>query len=298
MATYLRPSTLKEALAALAADTRNPPADPIDRLTVLAGATDFYPAGTTRQAWFQPTPTNILDISAIPELRGVTTGPDGVRIGALATWTEIIQAALPPAFDGLKQASRQVGGVQIQNRGTLAGNLCNASPAADGVPPLLALDAEVELASAAGSRRLPLSDFIVGNRRTALRPGELMVALHVPKPADDERSLFLKLGARAYLVISIASVAVNLGCDDSGRITRARVAVGACSAAPQRLSYLETRLRGLQIAEAVQAVDASALAPLSPIDDIRASASYRLAAVEVLLRQAFDTLGHPAELAA
>jgi len=262
MATYLRPSTLKEALAALAADTRNPPADPIDRLTVLAGATDFYPAGTTRQAWFQPTPANILDISAIAELRGVTTGPDGVRIGALATWTDVINSALPPAFDALKQASRQVGGVQIQNRGTLAGNLCNASPAADGVPPLLALDAEVELVSAAGSRRLPLADFILSNRRTALRPDELMVAIHVPKPADSERSLFLKLGARAYLVISIASVAVNLGCDDSGRITRARVAAGACSAAPQRLPELERRLAGLPIADAAQAVDPGVLAPL------------------------------------
>jgi len=125
-----------------------------------------------------------------------------------------------------------------------------------------------------------------------------MVAIHVPKPADDERSIFLKLGARAYLVISIASVAVNLACDGAGRITKARIAVGACSAAPQRLHELETRLAGLWIAEAAGAVDASVLAPLSPIDDIRASAGYRLAAVEALLRQALDTHSHPAELAA
>jgi N-methylhydantoinase B len=298
MATYLRPATLSEALAALAADARNPPANALDRLSILAGATDFYPAATTRQAWFRPTPANILDITAIDALRGITMRPDGVRIGALATWTDVINSALLPAFDGLKQASRQVGGVQIQNRGTLAGNLCNASPAADGVPPLLALDAEVELASATGSRRLPLADFILGNRRTTLRPDELMVAIHVPQPADSERSLFLKLGARTYLVISIASVAVNLDCDDAGRITRARIAVGACSAAPQRLSELETRLRVLRIADESRAVDASVLAPLAPIDDIRASASYRMAAVEALLRQAFELLGHPAELAA
>ncbi len=138
MATYLRPATLSEALANLDVDARNPPANPLDRLGILAGATDFFPAAAARQAWFQPTPANILDISAIAELRGVTTGPDGVRIGALATWTDIINSALPPAFDALKQASRQVGGVQIQNRGTLAGNLCNASPAADGVPALIA----------------------------------------------------------------------------------------------------------------------------------------------------------------
>ncbi|MCA3565420.1 MAG: FAD binding domain-containing protein [Methylocystis sp.] len=298
MATYLRPATLSEALANLDVDARNPPANPLDRLGILAGATDFFPAAAARQAWFQPTPANILDISAIAELRGVTTGPDGVRIGALATWTDVINSALPPAFDALKQASRQVGGVQIQNRGTLAGNLCNASPAADGVPPLLALDAEVELVSAAGSRRLPLADFILSNRRTALRPDELMVAIHVPKPADSERSLFLKLGARAYLVISIASAAVNLACDEAGRITRARIAAGACSAAPQRLPELERRLAGLPIADAAQAVDPGVLAPLSPIDDIRASAGYRLAAVETLLRQAFDALGRPLERAA
>jgi len=298
MATYLRPRNLHEALAALAADASNPPTEPIQRLSILAGATDFYPAATTRQAWFQPSPANILDISAIAELRGIITGPDGIRIGALATWTDVINNGLPPAFDGLKQASRQVGGVQIQNRGTLAGNLCNASPAADGVPPLLALDAEVELASETGSRRLPLADFVVGNRQTALRPGELMVAIHVPKPADDERSIFLKLGARAYLVISIASVAVNLACDGAGRITNARIAVGACSAAPQRLPEFERRLESLAITDALRAVDSGVLAQLSPIDDIRASAGYRMAAVEALLRQAFDTLGRPAELAA
>ena len=166
------------------------------------------------------------------------------------------------------------------------------------MPPLLALDAEVELASETGSRRLPLADFVVGNRKTVLRPGEMMVAIHVPKPADDERSIFLKLGARAYLVISIASVAVNLACDGAGRIIRARIAIGACSAAPQRLSELETRLKGLPIADASRAVDPGVLAPLSPIDDIRASAGYRLAAVAALLRQALDSLGHPAELAA
>ena len=94
---------------------------------------------------------------------------------------ELIEADLPPLFDGLKQAAREVGGRQIQNAGTIAGNLCNASPAADGVPPLLALDAEVELAGRAGTRRLPLGEFITGNRRTALAPGELVVAIHVPQ---------------------------------------------------------------------------------------------------------------------
>jgi N-methylhydantoinase B len=289
---------LSEALAALAADARKPPADPIQRLNILAGATDFYPAATTRQAWFQPTPANILDISAIEALRGISMGADGVRMGALTTWTDVIGRGLPHVFDALVQASRQVGGVQIQNRGTLAGNICNASPAADGLPPLLALDAEVELASEGGTRRLPVADFVVGNRKTVLGPGELMVAIHIPKPADDEESVFLKLGARAYLVISIASVAVNLAFDKSGFITRARVAVGACSAVPVRLHDLEMRLQGVPITDASQVVDATSLAPLSPIDDIRASAEYRIAAVRALLQQALRSFGQPAGLAA
>jgi CO/xanthine dehydrogenase FAD-binding subunit len=155
MARYLRPRTLEAALEALAADASAAHADPLDRLTPLSGGTDFYPAAATRQAWFQPTPRNVLDISGVDEMRGIAAEGAGIRIGALTTWTALMEHPLPPAFDALKQAARQVGGVQIQNRGTLAGNLCNASPAADGGPPLLALDAEVELASAPSS--LPLA---------------------------------------------------------------------------------------------------------------------------------------------
>jgi CO/xanthine dehydrogenase FAD-binding subunit len=295
MAIYLRPTELNEALAALAADL---PVDPLDRLTVLAGATDFYPVATTRQAWFQPTAGRILDISAIAGLRGISQAEDGLRIGALTTWTDLINAPLPPAYDALKQASRQIGGVQIQNRGTIAGNLCNASPAADGVPPLLALDAEVEVVSLKAMRRLPLSQFILGNRKTALQPDELLTAIHVPRPANGEQSVFLKLGARAYLVISIASVAANMALDAQGRIARARIAVGSCSAVPQRLKPLEHRLQGMVPADASRAVDHHMLAALSPIDDVRASASYRREAVLTLIRRALDGLADPREQAA
>src|SRR5690242_16469738 len=163
MADYLRPTNLNEALQALAHPH-----------TVLAGGTDFYPARVGRAI-----DEDVLDITAIAALRGISAGAGGWRLGATTTWRELLDADLPPLFDGLKQAAREVGGRQIQNAGTLAGNLCNASPAADGVPPLLALDADIELAGPSGTRRLPLSSFITGNRRTALRPGELMVAIHV-----------------------------------------------------------------------------------------------------------------------
>jgi CO/xanthine dehydrogenase FAD-binding subunit len=298
MATYLCPASLTDALAALAADAAHPPADRLDRLTPLAGATDFYPAATTRQAWFQPSPQNVLDLSGIAELKGISPSPQGIRIGALATWTDVLQAALPPAFDALKQASRQVGGVQIQNRGSIGGNLCNASPAADGVPPLLALDAEVELASITGTRRLPLAAFILGNRKTALRPGELLTAIHVPHTAPHESAAFLKLGARSYLVISIASVAANIVMDQHGRVAQARIAVGACSAVPQRLTQLEAQLKGASGANAAGLVIAEALAGLEPIDDVRATADYRRAAAITLVQRALDGLLRPQEQAA
>ena len=137
MARYHRPTTLEDALAIRAGED----------VTVLAGGTDVYPAKAARAGWGDMRHADILDISALPGLRGIAEEAAGWRIGALTTWTDLIRAELPPLFDGLKLAAREVGGVQIQNRGTLAGNICTASPAGDGAPNLLALDASVELAS-------------------------------------------------------------------------------------------------------------------------------------------------------
>src|SRR5690606_16713582 len=142
------------------------------------------------------------------------------RIGAATTWTQVLRERLPHAFDGLKLAAREVGGVQVQNCGTVGGNLCNASPAADGVPPLLALDAAVELTGQAGSRMLPLADFITGPRRTARGPGELLTAVVVPAAAGAGRSHFAKVGARRYLLISIVMAAANVELDAQGRVVR------------------------------------------------------------------------------
>ena len=133
------------------------------------------------------------------------------------------------AVDTLKAAGREVGGVQIQNRGTIAGNICNASPAADGVPALIALDAEVEVSGQGGIRRLAVAEFIQGNRRTALQDGELVTAIYVPRRSSRALSSFLKLGARRYLIISIAMVAVVVDIDKSGAINHAGVAIGSCS---------------------------------------------------------------------
>ncbi|MEO1274073.1 MAG: FAD binding domain-containing protein [Pseudomonadota bacterium] len=267
--TYSSPPDLETALDALRSG------DPC----IVAGGTDVYPAMSQGKA-----PASFLDVTGIAGLAAIQTDGDTIRIGAVATWSDIVNADLPPAFDALKSAARDVGSVQIQNAGTVAGNLCNASPAADGVPPLLALDATVELASAArGVRMLPLAAFITGVRQTALARDELVLSVHVPKPPAGMTSAFGKLGSRRYLVISIAMTAVNLVLDGQGRIAEARVAIGACSAVAQRLPTLEADLIG-QRPEAV-VVAPEHLAPLAPIDDARASADYRwVAAAEQCAR--------------
>nr|WP_250888614.1 xanthine dehydrogenase family protein subunit M [Mesorhizobium sp. dw_380] len=253
---------------------------------ILAGGTDFYPAQGSK-----PFRDNVLDINGLTTLRGIAETGSHWVIGARTTWTDIIRHPLPPAFDALKQAAREVGSEQIQNVASVAGNLCNASPAADGVPGLLVLDAEVELRSAAATRHLPLPDFILGNRRTALQPGELVTAIRVPKPIGT--SAFVKLGARRYLVISIAMVAARLVVEN-GIVTDAAVAVGSCSAVAKRLAGVEAALRGLPAEGGLaDAVLAAPMAELSPITDVRGSAEYRLDAVREIVARALLTAAGP-----
>lgn len=268
--TYVLPKTLTEALEIKASQ----------EMTVLAGGTDVFPAATSLGM-----PDNIMDISAISDLRGISDTDDHYRFGALTTWSDIANADLPAQFDCLKQAALEVGSIQIQNAGTIAGNLCNASPAADGVPPLLALNAQVELSSKDGVRVLPLQEFVLGNRRTALQPGELVSAVLIPKDLSAARSHFIKLGSRKYLVISITMVAVIIEVDDQNKITQARIGVGACSEVAMRLDALEQALIGCAAADAAALVKADYFSCLSPISDVRATADYRRnAAVELVTR--------------
>jgi len=249
--------------------------------TIVAGGTDFYP---TRVGG--PIAGDIVDISHLRELRGVTAVESGYRIGALTTWSDIAAAPLPPACDGLRRAAREIGSIQIQNVATIAGNLCNASPAADGVPPLLTLDAAVELTSTRGTRTLPIDEFIVGYRRTALGPDEMVTAVLIPGQFNDARSTFLKLGSRRHLVISIVMTATVIATDPAGTITAARVAVGACNPVAVRLRSLEADLTGRSVEDDLAVVvTGDHLAPLAPIDDGRATAAYRMQAAGELVRR-------------
>ncbi|MFN4129061.1 MAG: FAD binding domain-containing protein [Paracoccaceae bacterium] len=269
MRGYARPHTLNEAIGLIAQGPRR----------ILAGGTDLYPAAGMQLDG------NVLDLTAIPALCGITQTGD-LRIGACTTWTEIAEADLPPALRCLQQAARQVGGRQVQNAGTIGGNLCNASPAADGVPPLLALEAQVELAGPNRVRRLPLAQFLTGPRQTLRTRDEVLTAVLLPEAALQGQSVFLKLGARAYLVISIAMVAARLQVS-AGRITGAAIAVGSCSGVAQRLPAVEIALIGAPVEDGrvmVRAADVAAA--LSPIDDVRATAAYRLTAATELVRRA------------
>ncbi len=292
--TYLLPTSLEAALESLgtAASAGSLDTGSLDtgsgdagssvgsQPTIIAGATDYYPSlGGDEPAG------DILDITRISELGSIKRVGDHWRIGALVTWSDMASASLPPAFSGLQQASTQSGSFQIQNVGTLIGNVCNASPAADGVPPLLTLGANVELRSVNETRQVPLEEFILGNRSTARRPDEMVTAVLIPDPSSKAVGGFVKLGARAYLAISIVMVAAVAEIDQDGIIRSARLTVGACSEVAQRLPELEADLVGVPVAGLKDGavVEPRHLTPLSPIDDLRASAAYRMSVTPRLI---------------
>jgi len=272
MPTYSRPKELAEALAVLSGGAH----------TIVAGGTDFYPARVGK-----PIDENVLDVTAISGLRRIEHCGDYIQIGATSTWTDLLRANLPGWFRVMELGAREVGGVQIQNAGTIAGNVCNASPAADGMPGLMALDASVLLASVSGEREIPVADFVLGNRQTARKPDEMVLGLRVPVCGNRTKSTFLKLGARKYLVISIVMVAAVLETTDDGNVDRLRIAVGSCSEVARRLPAAEAALAGQPLnADLADCIKSEHLASLNPIDDIRATAEYRRDASLTLVRRA------------
>jgi CO/xanthine dehydrogenase FAD-binding subunit len=274
---YVAPTSVDEAIKALL----SAPA-----AKVLAGGTDLIVQMRAGRA----SPGAVVDLKRIPGSIGIRREADGgFTIGAATSGATIGEdVALTRAWPGIVEAANLIGSTQVQGRASLGGNLCNASPAADGVPPLLILDAEVELASRRGTRRLALDAFISGARRTLLARDEVMTAVVAPLPASTMRSAFFKLGARRYLVISIVIVAVALDVVE-GVVCDARIAVGACSAVAERMREAERRLIGAPARPGLgRAIEAQDLARLSPIDDVRATSDYRRAAALILLRRAID----------
>jgi CO/xanthine dehydrogenase FAD-binding subunit len=271
------PATLDEALAALGA---------APAATVLAGGTDLLVEINEGHR----SPDHVLALRAVPELRGWTfTGGDAV-IGAATTYTDLMASEIAAAIPALAAAARTVGSPQIRNAGTIGGNLATASPAGDTLPVLVALGASVEIAGAAGRRVLPVTDFFVGPKRTALQPGELVVAVRVPVwrgPQD-----YLKVGVRNAMVIAVASVALALDVD------KRAVGIGLGSVGPTPLDApdaaawlrdrLEWRADGVGLADPADLDHFGSLVAdaARPIDDHRSTAAYRRHAVGVLARRA------------
>ncbi len=239
-------------------------------LVPMAGCTDLYVAlnfGTLGPARF-------LNLWNLDALRGIGARGTTLRIGALTTFTEIIRSSvIRRRLPMLAAAAREIGGVQIQNRGTLGGNVANASPAGDALPVLLAVDAAVVLRSAAGTRRVPMTTFYTGYRQTVARPDELIVSFEIP--AVKGRQWFRKVGTRAAQAIAKVVVA---GVWD----TQLRLAMGSVAPTPLRLSHTEQTLgRGASIAEAQEILQRE----IAPIDDLRSTAEYRRQVAANLLRQ-------------
>ncbi|THV32239.1 FAD binding domain-containing protein [Glycomyces paridis] len=268
---FHRPADLAEALRLLAAD---PEAVPI------AGGTDLMVALNYRRA----RPRALLDLTGVADLREWTDEGAAVRIGAGVTYARVA-AELGGVLPGLAAAARTVGSPQIRNRATLAGNLATASPAGDGHPPLLATGATVTAASAAGERLMPIGDFFTGPKRSALRPGELITAVTVPKAAGPQQ--FLKVGTRNAMVIAVCSFALAL---DTGRRV---LGTGIGSAGPVPLRAGEAEAVDLpweapdRFGEGL-AVEFGRLvaAAARPIDDVRATADYRRHALAVCAARA------------
>ena len=274
---YYRPENINDAITTLSKA----------KLTIAAGCTDLFP--TTQE---DSLGSNILDISAIKSLKSITIEKEFRRIGSGVTWTDLENEELPNSYDMLKECSLQVGSRQIQNLGTIGGNLCNASPAADGVPCLLSLDASVELISTNGKRILKLDDFIKGSRNTELKKNEILSAILIPEKAERGHSSFVKLGARKYLVISIAMVACKINLDGD-IISDIAISIGSCSAVARRLGELENTLIGKNVnSDLTQDIyNFDYKNHISPINDIRGTDAYRLEVAKVLVKNSIiDTI--------
>jgi xanthine dehydrogenase FAD-binding subunit len=265
---YVAPSSLEQA-----AEYLQRPGE----VTILAGGTDLMPQSQGGRLNIRRT---LMNINHIPELQGIALEGGAIRIGALATITEIMQSELiRKHLPILIEACDHFASDQIRNAATLGGNVCNASPAGDMLVPLLVLDAEVELASkpngSLSRRRLPLAEFFVGPGKTRLGEGELLAGLRIALPSAHHYARFFKFGTRPALDISTISIGIA-GVLQDGALSNVRVAFGAVAPVPMRAPRTEQALEGKRLDSAsIDAIADVARDEVTPIDDIRATAWYR-----------------------
>ena len=285
--THETPATIEEALALL--QRYGPRARPI------AGGTDLL---IELDRGVRPGTDVLIDLGRIPGLNVIAADDFGIELGALVTHNQVVASelcrttALP-----LTQACLEVGSPQLRNRATIAGNLMTASPANDTISALLALDATVTLTSTRGVRSLPIAKFLTGFRTTDLAPDELLTAIHVPHLQPDQRGIFVKAGLRRAQAISVVHLAAVVTITDD-LVSDARFAIGSVAPTVLLLPEVRSALLGRQLDDA--ATDAAATivaASVSPIDDLRATASYRSELVSTMTRRALRALGRNEQMA-
>ncbi len=243
------------------------------RAKLLAGGTDLMVQLHDRVA----VAPAYLNIWGLAELRGVQDAGEALRIGALTTYAQMMRSPLVQQFCPiLIDAAKTVGGVQIQNRGTLGGNIVNASPAGDTLPILAAFEAQLELGSHRGVRVVPFNEFYTGYRQTVLAPDELVVAVRLPKPASNERLFFQKVGSRQALVISKVVMACKAQLDGEKRLLSIQTGVGSVAPTVIRLRQTEALLQGqILTEELIESARQSAMQEVRPITDVRSTEHYR-----------------------
>ena len=269
---FLQPASLNAAIDLLAQN----------RGRLLAGGTDFFPA-LGQMAVRDP----LIDISRLSELRTISVGAGTIRLGAACTWSEIVTAPLPSGFDALKEAAREIGSVQIQNRGTIGGNLCNASPAADSVPALVAAAAKAVIVGPKGKRTVAVEEIPVGPGKTSLKKGEIIESIVLPKRPPKSGDAYLRFIPRTEMDIAVVGVGVNVTLDGKGIVTKARVALGAVAPTVRLVPAAAKALIGTKMDKAaLDAMAAACSAACSPIDDKRGTRDFRIKVAGVLARRA------------
>ncbi len=258
------PTNLREAYEMLAERGQN--------AKIFAGGTDLMVLMNSRLL----DAAEFIDIWRLDELRGIADEGEMICIGALATYTQLIQSPLIRQYNpALVEASRTIGAIQIQNRGTLGGNIVNASPAGDSLPVLAAFDAEVEIGSLGGARRVSIHQFYTGYRQTVLQPDELVLAVRVPKLKPGERSFFHKVGTRRAQAISKVVMAAKAEVSD-GRIERISIGIGSVAPTVIRAPRTEALLtQSSPDPELLLQVHRTISEEVTPITDLRSTERYR-----------------------
>jgi len=277
--TYVRPASLAGVLAALQ--------EWGERARLLAGGTDLL----VRMRQGVVRPEALIDLSALDELRKISIAGERVLLGALVTHAQVLDSAeLSRHAPLLVQACGEIGSVQIRARGTIGGNVINASPAGDALLALVALQADFLLLCAAGERWVASAQFFVGPGQTARRPDELLAGIRFAAVRPDERSFYQKIGPRRAVRVAKAAVA-GLICLEQGRVQQSRIALGAVAPTAVRASRAEEFLSGKALTpENIEEAGRLAGCDCVPISDLRSTAAYRTRVIEVLTRRGLSAV--------